>query len=204
LVPCENAPQQGSQNYPALKSTPTNPHQSHYIIMHLAGNRILLFVPAFNFIPSSTLFSSPIFLFLSMHRIPIRRFGNMATKQNFSLKSTINLNNGVEMPRIQLGVYMFVSRLPFRFQLPPSPLPKTTENEGGEVLMNFFGQDLGKGMFKRSNPRPRSRLPRNRLRRMVRQRTRSRVLYPLLLILLPQLPPSPKKRCMAHHKVEDE
>jgi diketogulonate reductase-like aldo/keto reductase len=43
-----------------------------------------------------------------MHRLPLprQRFSAMATSSNYSLASTIELNNGIQMPRIHLGVYM--------------------------------------------------------------------------------------------------
>src|SRR5882757_7101918 len=43
-----------------------------------------------------------------MHHFPLlrRQFSAMASSSNYSLASTIKLNNGLEMPRIHLGVYM--------------------------------------------------------------------------------------------------
>lgn len=89
------------RNYPA---DPRTPLRHHCWILPLFTSP-----PSRASIPSRPRSSDGI---LQMHRISILRshFSTMASSANYSLASTIKLNNGIQMPRIHLGVYMTSGR----------------------------------------------------------------------------------------------
>ena len=83
--------------------TPLTPLRHHCLILPL-----LMSPPSQALLPSG----SPSNDILQMHRIFILRshFSSMASSANYSLASTIKLNNGIQMPRIHLGVYLTSGR----------------------------------------------------------------------------------------------